>query len=98
MTIGCKQTAIQPVEDRELATRVVTQAQSRLADSSHFRGHQHAVRVEYEDGVLLVRGCVPSFYLKQVLQTLLVNVEGVETIDNQVDVSCPSGLSSVRPR
>lgn len=98
MTIGCKQTAVEPVDDRELATRVVTQAQSRLADSSHFRGHQHAVTVEYEDGVLLVRGCVPSFYLKQVLQTLLVNVEGVETIDNQVDVSCPSGLSSVRPR
>jgi osmotically-inducible protein OsmY len=98
MTIGCKQTAVEPVDDRELATRVVSQAQNRLADSSHFRGHQHAVKIEYEDGVLSIRGCVPSFYLKQVLQTLLVNMEGVDAIDNRVDVTAPDGLSSVRPR
>jgi hypothetical protein len=43
-----------------------------------------------------VRGRVPSFYLKQVLQTILMRVEGVGVVDNQVDVVSCDGLSSVR--
>ena len=46
--------------------------------------------------VLTVRGCVPTFYLKQVLQTMLKELNGVGRVDNQVDVVCSSGLSSVR--
>jgi hypothetical protein len=98
MSRSFKHAAVDPIDEREVATRVVTQAQGRLADSMHFRGHHRAVNLEYDDGVLCLRGCVPSFYLKQVLQTLLADLDGVETIDNQVDVTCPSGLSSVRPR
>ena len=40
----------------------------------------------------------PSFYLKQVLQTLLRNLDGVKQIDNQVDVVTSTGLSSVRAK
>ena len=50
--------------------------------------------VQQDDG-LIVRGCVPSFYLKQVLQTALMKVEGVHWLDNQVNVVCCDGLSSV---
>ena len=37
----------------------------------------------FHDGVLTVCGSVPSFYLKQVAQTALRDVDGVASIDNQ---------------
>jgi BON domain len=52
------------------------------------------VSLRSADGVLIIRGRVPSFYLKQVLQTLLRGIDGVDQIDNQVDVVSSSGLSS----
>jgi hypothetical protein len=41
---------------------------------------------------------VPSYYMKQVLQTLLRGIEDVEQINNEVDVVSVTGLSSVRSR
>jgi hypothetical protein len=38
------------------------------------------------DKVLIVRGQVPTFFLKQVLQRTLMELEGIERIDNQVEV------------
>jgi hypothetical protein len=43
----------------------------------------------------MVRGRVPSFYLKQVLQRVLRNAAGNRRIDDRVDVVCSDGLSSV---
>ena len=44
---------------------------------------------------LILSGRLPSFYLKQVLQTIMKNVPGVTHIVNQVDVVSPRGLSSI---
>ena len=55
------------------------------------------VSATFEDGRLVLRGCVPSFYLKQNLQELLRGIPHVEQIVNNVDVICSNGLSSVRP-
>ena len=44
--------------------------------------------------VKALKGRLPSFYLKQVLQTLLRDIEGIKLIDNQVDVISSTGLSS----
>jgi hypothetical protein len=44
------------------------------------------IEICFSDGILTLRGQLPSFYLKQVLQTLLRDVEGVVRIDNRVDV------------
>lgn len=54
--------------------------------------------VEYtlHDGVLRLEGSVSSFYLKQLLQTFLRDLKGVESIENRVDVVNPE-LTSVRP-
>ncbi len=57
------------------------------------------VSAQYHDGVLVLQGKVPSFYLKQVLQEMLrgVGEQGdVQLIRNDVDVVCSNGLSSVR--
>jgi osmotically-inducible protein OsmY len=48
------------------------------------------------DGHLTLRGCVPNFYLKQVLQELVRGIERVELITNSVDVVSSTGLSSER--
>ena len=65
----------------------------RLGDYSHML--RRCINCWYQDGVLTLQGRVPSFYLKQVAQTLLRELDGVDRIDNRVDVISSSGLSSV---
>ena len=50
------------------------------------------------DGNLTLRGCVPSYYLKQVLQELLHGIERVKLITNCVEVVSSTGISSERLR
>ncbi len=81
-------------EGNALATQVAHQAKERLGSTSY-----HFLRFVdccYQNGVLTLRGRVPSFYLKQMAQSVLANLEGVDRIDNRVDVVSPRGLSSVR--
>jgi len=73
-------------------------ARALLAEHDHFYGRTDRFEFEQADEVLVVRGQVPSFYLKQVLQTVLGHVAGVERVENLVDVVCSDGLSSVGRR
>ena len=77
---------------------VAERARQLLADHPHFRGRSGGFEFSRHNEVLLVRGQVPSYYLKQVLQCALRDVAGIRRIDNRVDVVCPDGLSSVRRR
>ena len=52
--------------------------------------------MQFSNGVLTLEGRVPSFYLKQVLYSFLMRIDGVERLDDQVDVLSSTGLSSVR--
>ena len=54
----------------------------------------HEVSCEYHDGVLTLRGRVSSYYLKQIAQNLVWQMEGVVGVDNQLDVLRPP----IRPR
>ncbi|PQO28585.1 BON domain-containing protein [Bremerella cremea] len=54
------------------------------------------VTAEFEQGKLILSGCVPTFYLKQNLQELLRDVPHVNRLVNEVDVINSTGLSSVR--
>jgi hypothetical protein len=43
------------------------------------------------EGVLVLRGCLPSYYLKQVAQEVVAHqVQGVGRIDNQIQVVTPA--------
>lgn len=64
-------------------------AQEALEQSPIFKGRSHHIRIDERNGHLVVQGRLPSFYLKQMLQTLLRKVEGVEGIDNKVMVDWP---------
>jgi hypothetical protein len=58
---------------------------------AHFRGRAAHFDFTFREDVLIVRGAVPSFYLKQVLQSVLKDIEGVRVIENQVHVMSAVG-------
>jgi len=76
----------------------IQEARERLATHHHFHGRVQSFEFVENGHVLLVRGQVPSFYLKRVLQAVLRDLAGIKRVKNQVDVVCPGGLSSVRRR
>ncbi len=99
MKIPSSGTAIEDAEipasighDREIAHR----ATFHLAQHALFRCHLDSLEIDCREGKLFVGGKLPSFYLKQVLQTILRDVPGVRQIDNRVNVASTSGLSSTR--
>ena len=80
---------------RESGHGVLKAARAALEGHMHFRGRADLfVLTAYED-VLVVRGAAPSYYIKQMLQAVLGQVQGVTRVDNQVAVINPRGLSSI---
>ncbi len=61
-------------------------------------GHLGTLELDYEAGTLILKGQLPSFHLKQVLQTALRGIPSVDRIENRVDVVSSRGLSSVSRR
>jgi hypothetical protein len=45
------------------------------------------VRCDYNDGVLLMRGQVPSYYLKQIAQETVADLDGVQLVRNELEVA-----------
>jgi hypothetical protein len=48
------------------------------------------ITCDCQDGVLVLRGCLPSYYLKQVAQEVVARLEGVEGIENEIQVVTPA--------
>ena len=78
--------------------QIEDRARKALQADSRFRGRDRSIRMENREGVLVLTGRVPSFYLKQVLQSVLARVDGVIQIENRVDVIAVDGLSSTASR
>ncbi|MCA9267155.1 MAG: BON domain-containing protein [Planctomycetales bacterium] len=69
----------------QICTDALTQElETALFASPHVPRHQ--VRVEQHDGRVVLRGQVGSFYQKQMTQEALLRIEGVEAIENQLEV------------
>jgi hypothetical protein len=73
---------------------IVRRAAYHLSQHTLFRCYLDSLEIDCRGAMLVVHGKLPSFYLKQVLQTTLRDVSGVRQIDNQVNVTSSSGLSS----
>lgn len=84
--------------DSQRRPKIEDLATQRLKNDCPYSFYFREISVDYADHTLILRGQVPSFYLKQVLQTLLTQIDGVSRIDNRVDVTSSTGLSSVRAR
>jgi hypothetical protein len=48
-----------------------------------------SLRCEEHEGVLILRGHVSSYFLKQIAQELATRVDGIEWIDNRIEVLNP---------
>jgi len=81
--------AHQSFSDTPPQKQTVQLAENRLkADSQRWL---RCVNCQYDEGVLRLTGRVPTFYLKQLAQTLVKNIDGVSRVDNQVLVADPRG-------
>jgi hypothetical protein len=85
------------VEHCGASTRVDAGVRERLGNCA-YAYYFNRVTWHYVDGTLTLEGYVPTFYMKQILQTVLRNLEHVERIANEVDVVSSTGLSSERSR
>ena len=56
-----------------------------LKDSPHLVGRH--VLLESNDNVIILRGTVESFYLKQVIQETVLKVDGIGRIENCLEVA-----------
>jgi hypothetical protein len=78
-------------------TRLETLARQSIEQNCPYAFCFRFIRFGSRNGVLTIRGCLPSFYLKQVLIAHLQRVDGVQRVDDFVDVINSHGLSSTRP-
>lgn len=75
--------------NREIEQR----AQALVNAHSLFSRRANRFEFRCEADVLTVKGSVPSFYLKQMLQSALQGLEGIRQIENDVEVVSATGLS-----
>jgi hypothetical protein len=77
------------------SSQVAMRARDVISRQAYFTGRAHRFEFEYSKNVLVIRGRVPIFYLKQLLQDALKQIEGVRRLDNRVDVIAFESLSGV---
>jgi osmotically-inducible protein OsmY len=68
-------------------SQIEEQAETRLRRSSSFVLRN--VACHFRDGVLILRGQLPSFHHKQIAQELVQQIGGVKQIDNRIEVVSP---------
>ena len=87
-----------PIEVRTVVQQcsVTEIVEKRLRESMYIA--LRTVSCHFKDGLLTLRGIVPSFYVKQVILSLVEALasEGIKGINDEIDVVNPRGLSSVR--
>ncbi|HEV8060179.1 MAG TPA: BON domain-containing protein [Gemmataceae bacterium] len=66
---------------------IALRAESRLRYQPH-RALKN-IRCECADGVLTLRDRLPTHYLKQIAQAVVAGTEGIERIDNRIEVIGP---------
>ena len=86
---------LKPLSQEEGTVRGVHETVRRRIDGCSFPFVFSKITWRVEDGRLTLHGCVPSFYLKQVLQEMMRDIDGVERVANHVDVVSATGLSSL---
>lgn len=73
-----------PVLATPAVSPIVQAVERRLRESSYY--YLRSIRCFYESGVVTLRGRVPTFYLKQTVQSIVEKIDGVEQVVNLVDV------------
>ena len=63
---------------------VLAEARSRF-DRSPYR-ELRAIACDFREGLLILRGRVPSFFIKQIAQSAVFSIERIEEIENRLEV------------
>jgi len=80
--------ALSPTEQETLQASTKDLAERCLRSNPYLA--LKSVSCDYLDGVLFLRGCVPTYYLKQLAQEVVGGLAGVERIENQIQVVMPA--------
>lgn len=79
--------------DAHLPARgTVSLIRERLERHPHFRGRSTLLEIELIEETIVLSGCLPTYYLKQLLQEVIRLTPAVTTIDNRVTVMRPNEL------
>ena len=70
----------------------------RLTEDCPYAFYFRDITCQYDSGKLIVRGRVPTYYLKQIITARLREMQEVSCLRNEVDVVNAEGLSTVRPQ
>jgi hypothetical protein len=80
-----------PGHRREYAALLPPAADVAALAERLLRSHSYLalknVSCEYCDGVLTLRGCLPTYYLKQLAQAAVGQLDGVRHIVNDIEVT-----------
>ena len=76
--------------------RLVSLARNKIS-TSRLRAWSKHLQIHCSDGHMSLSGHLPSFYFKQVLQTIVGNLPGVQRVDNAVEVR-PASEEPNQPR
>jgi hypothetical protein len=87
-----------PESEETLSADFAEMASRQLAENCPYAFYYRDVSIHFSKGVLTVTGRLPSFYLKHVLHSYLMRLDGVERLNDQVDIVSSWGLSSVRDK
>ena len=80
--------------DRDLTASVDRAVRDRI-ERSPYAFYFNRVMWRLERRHLILNGCVPTFYMKQILQTTLRDIDGVKQIVNDVNVVNSTRISHV---
>jgi hypothetical protein len=80
---SAKQSVSSPSEKEVVEANV----RSKLQQSCYQQ--VRCVSCQFHEGVLTLRGRVSSYYLKQIVQTLVFRMDGVVELNNRVEVVYP---------
>ena len=69
---------------------ILKSVELRFGRSSYKALSRVCCEFETDSGILHLRGSLPSYYLKQVAQELVLDLEGVLLVNNQIKVARPS--------
>lgn len=85
------------LERKASPASLISSARELLSQCAPFRGRVDSLQFVAEADAVVVRGTVPSFYLRQQLQAALHQLQGPVRIVNRVEVICPQGISGCSP-
>ena len=83
--------------EHRVATTGTTAREKRIEEAAegHLRRSSYLalrdIGCTCREGVVTLRGCLPTYYLKQIAQHVVTELEGVCGIINQIEVLAPSG-------